>query len=141
MFRLFKINKIDEYLNKSYRKVYQFSKTGEFISEYKTLTEASKLTNTDIGLISCVLNGSIHTANGFIWSYDRCSCIIKRLIIQKDKVGNIIGKYYSLLDVKEKLNLKSHNSVDNAIKGIVQKTAYGYYWESLENTKINTCES
>jgi hypothetical protein len=140
MFRLFKADKINKYSNKSYKKVYQFSKTGDFIAEYKSLTEASKATNTDIGLMSMVLNENIFTANGYIWSYDKCSCIVKRLILQKDKEGNIIGKYSSLLDVKSKLSLKSHNSIDNAIKGVVQKTAYGYYWESLENTKINTCE-
>jgi hypothetical protein len=70
-------------------------------------------------------------------SYNRHKCYVKRLIFQYDKHNNLIDKYISLPDIVKKLNLKSHNSVDNALKGIVQKTAYGYVWKEIKNTYID----
>jgi hypothetical protein len=76
---------------------------------------------------------------GYRWSFDRCILAIKRQIYQY-KNSKLIGKYSSLPEAAKALGVKSHNSIDNAIKGIVQKEAYGCTWESKENLIINICE-
>ena len=144
-FKTFKTDKLSDipYYSNNYckacKKVFQFTKTGDFVKEYNSVTEASYSMNTKVKTISSALTGINNTALGYIWSYTK-SCIIPKLIIQKDLQGNIIGKYTSLIDVKTKLNLSSHNSIDNAIKGKIQKKAYGCYWELLTNIKIDLCE-
>ena len=142
MFRSYKSDEISSYsINipayKNYvcKKVFQFTKTGEFVKEHKSVTKASESVNAHIKTVSLVLTGKNNNGAGYIWSYNK-SCTIPKLIIQKNLQGDVIGKYTSLIDVKNKLNITSHHSVWNALKN-KQKTAYGSYWELLTNVKIN----
>ena len=52
------------------KNVYQYDLNGNFIQSYKSLAEASKITNIDFKLISkCCLDDKIRQAYGYIWSY------------------------------------------------------------------------
>ena len=46
-----------------------FNKTNKFISEYDTLTEASKNNKIDLSDICKVCKGKKRTAGGYIWKY------------------------------------------------------------------------
>lgn len=116
-------------------KVYQFDKLWNFIKEYKSITEASRQTNTDKSGIHACLNGTQATAGGYIWSKDRF--VHPTNVNIKQKVVNV----YSL----DKNYLEQFNSpIDAAIKMFNDKnkiygiskclngdinTAYGYIWE------------
>ena len=105
---------------------------------YKSITEASKLTNIcrgDIG--KCCLN-QMKTANGYHWQYysDESSFEEKRKYLI-DKIGFGRGKkiicvetgkiYNSIKDASLDINI-DNSSIGKAVKGI-QETAGGYHWK------------
>ena len=55
------------------RKVYQFSKTGDFIAEYESAAEASRQTNiSNANILSCCKGVKNHaTAGGYIWRFTK----------------------------------------------------------------------
>jgi len=139
-FRDFKTKNIDAYINKKLKKVYKFSRIGEYIEEYSSITEAENKNKLSTNLLS---KGKIDTGKicgNYIWSSKRNECFIKSVIEQCDLNGSLIKRYSSLIDVKQKLNLKSHNSIDSAIKGIVQKQAYGFIWKRINNLTLKNHE-
>lgn len=54
-----------------FKKVYQFDKNKNFISEYISIDEASKLCNINRCCISDVCNGRQKTAGGYFWSFTK----------------------------------------------------------------------
>ena len=53
------------------KKVYQYTKDGEFIREWDYMSLAAKELNINKGNIGSVCNGDRKTAGGFIWKYER----------------------------------------------------------------------
>lgn len=51
------------------KKVYQFTKDGNFVKEWQSLHEIERVLGFDIGFISCCCNGKRKTAYGCIWRY------------------------------------------------------------------------
>lgn len=49
--------------------ILQFSKEGEFIAEYPSLHEASRITGCNKGNICSCCKGKLKSAGGFIWKY------------------------------------------------------------------------
>ena len=105
---------------------------------YKSITDASKLTNICRGDIGrCCLN-QIKTANGYHWQYYKDELNLeenrKRLI---DKIGYGRGKkiicvetgkiYNSIKDASLDINI-DNSFIGKAVKGI-RETAGGYHWE------------
>jgi len=134
-FRSYKCSKIDSWQSRS-KKVYCFTMIGDFVCEYESISLAAKELGVQYWVISKVLQGKKHSVKNYILSTDRNKCRIRRLILQHSLDGTLIAKYHSLPAVVKALNLKSHNSIDNAIKGIIQNTAYGYKWKEIVNTEI-----
>ena len=62
-------NKISE--SKPKKPVLQYSKTGELIAEYSSLTEASRQTGCDKSHICNCCKGNRKSAGGFIWKYKK----------------------------------------------------------------------
>lgn len=135
-FKTFKKQVIDPWTDKLSKQVFIFSKTAEFITSYKSIEETARQLNTTANQVREGLNGKRVTVKGYILSNNRNYCKVKRIIEQYSLDGILLNKFSSLNDVKKKLNLKSHNSIDNAIKGIIQKTAYGYLWKEILNTEV-----
>jgi len=54
---------------KGSKEVIQYSKNGEFINKFKSLTEASNKTSVHSSCISAVCNGKQKTAGGFKWKF------------------------------------------------------------------------
>lgn len=116
-------------------KVYQFDKLGNFIKEYKSITEASKETNTDKSGIHACISGRRATAGGFIWSKDKNIHLAN--VEMKQKVVNVYSlnrKYLMQFNSPVDAALSVFND-KNKIHGISKclngdtKTAYGYIWE------------
>jgi hypothetical protein len=65
------IKQPDSFYLKKNKPINQYSKYGEFIKTFKSITEAAKSLGfeKDNGGISCVLNGKQKTAYGYIWQY------------------------------------------------------------------------
>ena len=51
------------------KKIIQYSKDNQFIKEYISIAEASRLTNIKKSNIQHVLSGESRTAGGYIWKY------------------------------------------------------------------------
>lgn len=135
-FKTFKKSCIEPWIDVLCKEVFIFSKTAEFITSYKSIEETARKLGTTSNHIREGLNGKRITVKGYILSHNRHYCKVKRIIEQYSTTGILINKFFSLNDIKKSLKLKSHNSIDNAIKGVVQKTAYGYLWKEVLNTEV-----
>lgn len=135
-FRSYKTFKIEPWKHKQAKNIFCFNQLGEFICEFESIGKAAKHFNTYHQEICAVLERKRHSVKNHIFSYDRHKCFIRRIIYQYDINNQLLAKYVSLPDVVKKLNLKSHNSIDNALKGILQTQAYGFIWKELTNQEI-----
>jgi len=134
-FRTFKVNKIQAYKHKQKKVVYKYTKLGKYICSFESIADAAKsikISPTRLG--ECIKKNK--SAKNFLWSFSNKSCTVKRIIYQYDSKGNIIGLYTSLPEAAKGIGVTSINSIDNAIKGIKQKQAYGYTWGSAYNVEV-----
>lgn len=116
-------------------KVYQFDKLGNFIKEYKSITEASKQTNTDKSGIHACIKGEQATSGGYIWSKDKNLHDTKINIKQKmvdmyNLDGSYIKRFNSLHDAAiEMFDDKSKISgISHCLRNKIE-SAYGYIWK------------
>lgn len=56
---------------KTRKKINQYDLNGNFIKEYKSISEASKTNNIPTSSISNCCKKNVHTAGGYIWQYAR----------------------------------------------------------------------
>ena len=147
------VEEVREKIDNKYccKKVYQYTKDGDFIKEYKSTTEAEEETKVKSSNIwgSCV--GKQKTAGGYIWSYDEMtkdqvkgklesklklhSNVNKREIYQYSLDGSFVRKYK---DTREACALNStftKHGIVAACAGRI-KTHKGYIW-SREPLKQN----
>lgn len=114
-------------------KIYQYDLKGNFISEYSSIKEASKKTNSSRTSIIGCLQGYYKTANNYIWSKGKNITIddkvrVKTIIYQCDKNKNIIRKYYNTRQAEEYNNFK-YNSYKQILKYLDTNKLYkDYYW-------------
>lgn len=118
---------------KQEKKVYQYDLSGVFIQEYKSLSEASRITNINFKSISkCCLKKRIKQAGGYIWSYDYSECVEayklktrNNSIYQYNIDGNLIHIY---------------NNINEAVcnNNISRQTLYKACSESSKNN-YNIC--
>lgn len=128
-----------EKFKERYRKVYQYTLDGDFITEWDNLTLAAEGCggiNKITGISQCC-NGKRKTAYGFQWRYKKFDHLskqeltgVKKRIVQKDLEGNIIQIYDSVSEAVKALGMKSKSSITNVLTGSA-KTAYGFLWEEL----------
>lgn len=120
--------------------VYQFDKKGNFIAEYYSGAEASRITGIDHGGIIDACNGKAKTAGGYFWGYDKDKIEIKELpvtgnarkMVVFDKNWNIIKEFGSIADAS-RFTGKSITHIIRATKTKTPKGKYGFrYKEQLE---------
>jgi hypothetical protein len=115
--------------NRRKRFVYQYDKQCNCINTYKSVFEASSITNIDTASIFKVTNNQRKTAGGYIWSYDNtCDSYYKNKIAQYSIDGELIKIYDNLETVVKDLKLTSRTAIKNCFNG-KQKRAYGYIWK------------
>lgn len=118
-------------------KVYQFDKLGNFIKEYKSITDASKQTNTDrVGIHKCI-NKKQATAGGYIWSatlfIPNTDVEIKQKTIAVYDINNVyLTQFNSVLEASMKMfgDRNKVSGISHCLKNNT-KTAYGYIWKYM----------
>lgn len=101
--------------------VYQFDLKGNYITYYKSVTDAAKSVNTRESNISAVCLGNRTECKSFYWSYKKQfnynppsnKCI---KVACYDDFGNLLCVYDSLRDAERKSNI-SRKLITNCIKG------------------------
>lgn len=121
------------------RQIKQYDLKGNFVKEFKSISDAAKSNNISKGAIQCVLSNKGKTAAGFIWKYSEDKTPIIETTINKNKgrnVGqydlnmNLLNVYESTADAGRKVNIHKNN-----IWGVIsnfRKTAGGFIWKYLD---------
>ena len=65
--------------SKTFGKLKQFSKQGEFIQEFNTITEASEVVGTSAPNISMAVNKIDKTAGGYVWKRENKEKEVKKI--------------------------------------------------------------
>jgi hypothetical protein len=134
-FRTFKVDNIEPYLDKQKKSIYQYTKLGVFIKAYSSIAEAAQDINVKPERLSNSTKRN-RSCKGFLWSFNKDYCLVRRIISQYSSSEKLIAQYISLPEAAKALKVNSINSIDCAIKGKVQKQAYGFIWKSENNVKI-----
>ena len=133
--------------NKIFKQVVQLTKTGEFVSKYDSVIEASKATNVAAQSISNCCNGDILSAGDFIWvylnDYDETKQYLWKNnlyvgVIQLTMDNIFIAKYESINDAGRKTGI-SPSSIGKCCNHIY-KSSGGYKWikeDEYKQYKIN----
>lgn len=119
---------------KQEKKVYQYDLSGVFIKEYKSLSEASRITNINFKDISaCCLKKRRKQAGGYIWSYDYFECVEPYKLRTRN---NNIYKYNIDGDL-----INIYNNIDEAVSNndISKQTLYKACSESSKNNYRICC--
>ncbi len=72
--------------------VAQFTKNGEFVRNYKSITEASSTTGISYSGISNCCRGVQKTSGGYVWIYRNTNSQNKKVINKSSKNKNSINK-------------------------------------------------
>lgn len=116
--------------------VFQYTKTGEFIQEFYSMSEAERITGIDHYSISKVLDDNTQSAGGYLWtshlvdniSYSKRQHPNSRPILQFDKNGNFIREWNSVLEAAKALKLKPSN-ISRNIKSSVTPKKYKFQYK------------
>lgn len=129
--------------------ILQFTKNGELIARYSSITDAAKAMGMDYSRIMWVCKGRFScTSNGFVWRYENQDLAEKakialeekkmrvyqtttalRRVAKYDLDGNFIKSYRSIKDACADNGL-SRNKITHACRG-EQKTAGGFIWKYI----------
>lgn len=139
---------MESYVNNlSYcKKIYQYNKnTGEYIQEFNSLSEASRLVGINISNLSAVLRGKRKFTGGFAWSYTKTENIFtdhetlqyyvqdghSKKVFQYNKTnGDFIQMFFSVLEASLATSICKTSIASNA-RG-EQKSAGGYCWSYIK---------
>lgn len=111
--------------------VYQYNLDGEYMQEFKSLTEAQKITGANH--ISSVANkkGMYNSSKGFLWSYEKKENIEPKnhkQIHQYDLNGNYIQTFKNIDDAENAISCKKRgNHIMDCANGN-RKTSNDFIW-------------
>lgn len=120
------------------KRVYQFTKEGEFIAEYESSREAGRATGLDATTISTVSRGGLRgrqSCGGYLWS--RSKDIIPEYkpykknykpILQYTKDWIFVKRWDSIKEAGETLGLAQSN-IGRSASGRKKYLCGGYHWE------------
>jgi hypothetical protein len=108
---------IDKGIDKISKKVFQFDLYGNFITEFKSVREASRQLNIDHSQIARACNGIAKHSNGFIFKYNKDIDIeplknpnsVKKTIIEIDSNNNIINEWISIMECSRDTKIDNGN--------------------------------
>lgn len=111
--------------------IFQYSLTGEFIKEWKSISEASaflKLTS----ITQALVGKSSKSCGNWQWKYQKHEKIDSILVIycSYDKNGKFVKQYNSLEHIKEEFKNLSKSNITRAYKNNL--TCEGYYWKKYD---------
>ena len=130
--------------------VVQLSKNGDFIREYISSEEASRITGINASNISASSRSLNHnkTAGGFLWikSSEYWNLETKDIkyinrglaaVVQLDKSGKYINEFVSCAEAQRAIGKPKSNKINTCCRGDI-KSAYGFIWvykNEYDNTK------
>lgn len=129
------------------QKVRQYDLNGDFIAEYETVAEASRITGISHSKICAVARGDRKTSGGYKWAYPEDKYIrfpnrkkgqinesTLKPVLQYDTDGNLLAEYKSIADVARKNESYERTNIICNLKGRT-KHAYGFIWKyKYDNT-------
>lgn len=138
------INPVKYILNEE-KKVYSYSLNGDFVREYKSITEAANAVGANRCDIKKAINKKIRWSKGYQWSFEKVDKMpvitsgrnggIK--VIQKDiDTGEILAIFESQSEAAKKTGV-SIKGISKACSG-QQKTHGGFKWEICEGSTTKT---
>lgn len=125
--------------------VFQFSKTGEFISKYSSISDACRtLGKPNTGQISQCCKKLLKSAHGFYWRYDDGLTSIEehsndlivnnkkifaniRPVIQLTKEGEFVKEWPSISEATKQLEISNSGGVNRVCKGLLPHYC-GFKW-------------
>jgi len=124
-----------------YKEVSQYSLDGLYIKTFKSLKEASEITNTDYVTLSNACNLKTKSANNYQWRFgsNRNPITIIRIkgsliLDQYDLNNNFIRRFMSIKDAALYIGCNQNTlSYASAKEG---RTSFGYIWKRINKTKI-----
>lgn len=122
------LNSLIELQKNNGKKVYQYNTFGRLISEYTSISEASKISGVDNISRSIKYN---KISGGYFWSFDKdytpnYNYVINnkpKKVRQIDINGNVVKIWDSVCDIK-----KNFTTINRVLNGKL-KTAGGFKWE------------
>lgn len=114
------------------KSVEQYDKKGNFMQEYPSAIEASRVLGLKVsGIISCCNSNKKYShCGGFQWKYKNSDKIIediRKIILQFDKENNFIASYDSITEASKKTKV-SITSISNCLSNL-SKSAGGFIWK------------
>lgn len=123
--------------------ILQYDLDGNFIKEWGSATDASKILKISKTGICSNLKRRLKTCSNYVWKYKNPNEIIKNInpinksILQYDLNNNLIKEWKNILEIKNfyKKEIPGINAVLKQIKTktnnkiYFQKSAYGYIWK------------
>lgn len=118
--------------------VFQYAKSGEFISEYYSMQEAERVTGVNHNSIHRVLDDSTQSAGGFLWTservelskYEKRTHSSSKSILQYDKNGVFIKEWKSINEASRELGIPTANIIRN-IKSDAIPRKYKFKYKEL----------
>ena len=115
------------------KKVEQYTLDGEFVAEFKSITEVKEKTGISI---TSSLKGKTYTSGGYLWVYKGDDIPIDkfkigRSILQYTKDFILLNEFRSISDASRKLGI-CKQAISQCIKG-KQKTANGFIFKKKED--------
>lgn len=130
---------INKSSNHKFKKIKQFTLSGEYINTYDSIVEASKSLNVVISSITNALNGMSKTCQNSLWIYDNQpnpesytrsahpNKLYFQTVIQYDKLNNVINKFNSLIEASIQTSI-SIRDIRNCCTNR-QKSTKGYIFK------------
>ena len=153
-----------EYINNNYKDIIQYSLQGEYIKKWSSAIEIKKEFGCDTSSIYSCCNRKNKTSYGYIWRYSNDTlteeeilwCNTKKQVLrqkpninarkpvyQYSKSGELINRFSSLLEVKQKFGYDS--SAISRCCNKAQRLSYGYIWrfdnKELTRDEIEWCNN
>lgn len=136
---------IEPYVNIQCVKVVQLNKNGNFISQYDSISDASRTTNILPGVISDCCKRKIHRGGNYIWmyldDYNQYGAVITKNpnfkpVIQLTLDNKFVAEYESLREA-ERHTSTNHSSISDCCRKKIN-TANGFKWMYAEEYYNNT---
>lgn len=114
-----------------YKKIYQWTLKGEFVSVYESGLEAEQKTQINRKAISKALCGDSKSSGGFLWTYSETPPVIKdkQKIYQYDSNNNLIGVYKSCAEAARACGGDA-STISKVCRG-EKKTSRGFIWKRM----------
>ena len=114
--------------------VYQYDINGNFIKEFKSVREASRLLNIYHSHISRCCNGLSKHAGGFIFRYEKSDNIetvsnpnaVRKSVIEVDQFGNILNNWSSIMDCSRDTGIDG-GGISRTCNGVYEKIKGRYF--------------